>query len=234
MPTDKKRNAAPVRALALEWRTMTAASPTPRPRLMLVTAALDRASGTDTALAEAIAAADIAAVIVRLAAVAERDQINVVKALAKTVQDNGAALLLDEHAKLAARAGADGAHLTGIDAFNAAAPALKPDRIAGAGGLHSRHDAMTAAEGGADYVLFGEPDTEGHRPALESIVERVGWWAEVFQTPCVGYAATAGDIEPLARAGADFVALDPAIWTKTPRAAVLDAAGKLAVREPAT
>ena len=59
--------------------------------------------------------------------------------------------------QLAARAGADGAHLTGIEAFAAALGALKPDRIAGAGGLRSRHDAMLAAEAGADYVMFGEP-----------------------------------------------------------------------------
>ena len=35
----------------------------------------------------------------------------------------------------AVRAGADGAHLTGIEAFAAALAKLKPDRIAGCGGL---------------------------------------------------------------------------------------------------
>ena len=38
---------------------------------------------------------------------------------------------------IAARAGADGAHLTGIEAFAAALALLKPDRIAGAGGLRA-------------------------------------------------------------------------------------------------
>ena len=55
-------------------------------------------------------------------------------------------MLLDGRPDLVARAGADGAHLTGIEAFQAAVPALKPDRIAGCGGIHSRHDAMLAAE----------------------------------------------------------------------------------------
>ena len=39
-------------------------------------------------------------------------------------------------------------------------PSLKPDRIAGVGGLSTRHDSMVAGETGADYVLFGEPDAQ--------------------------------------------------------------------------
>ena len=38
---------------------------------------------------------------------------------------------------------------------------LKPERIVGVGGLATRHDAMLAAEQGADYVMFGEPDQVG-------------------------------------------------------------------------
>ena len=38
---------------------------------------------------------------------------------------------------------------------------LKPARIAGCGRLATRHDAMLAAEAGADYVMFGEPDAAG-------------------------------------------------------------------------
>ena len=99
------------------------------------------------------------------------------------------------------------------------AAALKPDRIVGAGGLQSRHDAMTAGEAGADYVLFGEPDRDGHRPRLEAIVERVHWWAEVFEPPCVGYAATLDEVGALAAAGADFVLLDDAVVERSARRA---------------
>ena len=58
-------------------------------------------------------------------------------------------------------------------------PALKPKYIAGCGGLATRHDAMLAGESGADYVMFGEPDRDGHRPRFEAVLERVAWWAEV-------------------------------------------------------
>ena len=92
--------------------------------------------------------------------------------------------LLDGHAGIAARAGADGAHLTGIEAFAAALALLKPDRIAGAGGLRSRHDAMLAGETGADYVMFGEPDRrERSRPPLRGNEERLTWWADCSKCP---------------------------------------------------
>ena len=86
--------------------------------------------------------------------------------------------------------GADGAHLTGIEAMEEALPSLKPDRIAGVGGLATRHDSMAAGEAGADYVLFGEPDANGQRPSAEAIAERLQWWAELFEPPCVGFAAS--------------------------------------------
>src|SRR5581483_3061972 len=123
------------------------------PRLCLLTPPIDDASAFAGPLKGALPAADVAAVLLRLASAAERDLINRVKALAPIVQDAGIALVLDGHPEIAARAGADGAHLTGVAAFSAAVESLKPARIAGCGGLKTRHDAMLAAERGADYVL---------------------------------------------------------------------------------
>ena len=120
--------------------------------------------------------------------------------------------MLDGHADIVAHGGADGAHLTGIEAFAAALDTLKPARIAGCAGLASRHDAMTAAERGADYVMFGDA-ANGRRPSFDAIVERVAWWAEVFEVPCVAMAASFDEVGPLAAAGADFVAVGDFIWT---------------------
>ena len=122
-----------------------------------------------------------------------------------------------------------------IDAFNAALPVLKPERIAGCGGLATRHDAMLAAEAGADYVMFGEPDTAGHRPGFEAVLDRVSWWAEVFEAPCVGFATSLDEVEALARAGADFVALSDTAWCDGQDVATVirEAAQRLSVAEPA-
>jgi thiamine-phosphate pyrophosphorylase len=201
----------------------------PAPRLYVVTPQ-QHAAGLRERLAEALAAADVAAVLLRLPQADERGQVNFAKSVAPAVQDKGAALILDGHPDLVARAGGDGAHLTGIEALETALAALKPERIAGCGGLASRHDAMLAAEAGADYVMFGEPDAGGRRPAFEAVTERVAWWAELFEIPCVGFAAAPDEVEPLAAAGADFVALGDWVFgdTRGCPAAVADAARRLA------
>ena len=188
------------------------APPRPVPRLYLATPDVDDPSALIAGLPGLLAAADVAAVLVRLKETDQRTMISRVKALAPAIQQSGAALLLDGHVELVARAGADGAHLTGIAALEEALPSLKPDRIAGVGGLTTRHDSMTAGELGADYVLFGEPDAKGQRPSVEAIAERLGWWAELFEPPCVGFAASREEAHEFAAAGADFVLVGDFIW----------------------
>ena len=203
------------------------------PRLYLVTPHLGEPDGFAAALGGAVGAADVASVLLRLKPDGERALINRIKALAAVVQPQGVALLLDGHAALAARASTDGAHLTGIDAFIAESQGLRPARIAGCGGLATRHDAMLAGEHGADYVMFGEPDGAGRRPSFEAILDRIEWWAELFEIPCVGFAATAKEVGPLVEAGADFVAIGGALWDD-PRgstAAAADIAARLKSRE---
>jgi thiamine-phosphate pyrophosphorylase len=207
----------------------------PAPRLYLVTPPVADAPAFSASLAAALGVGEVAAVLLRLAEGDERTQINRAKALCPVVQDKGAALLLDGHADLVARAGTDGTHLTGIAEFTAALEQLKPERIVGVGGLVTRHDAMVAAEAGADYVMFGEPGAGGERPSFEAIEERVAWWAEVFEAPCVAYAASAEEVAPLAKAGADFVALGDWLW-RDPQAIVetmARAAGHLRLPESA-
>ena len=205
----------------------------PHPRLYLVTPALDDTAAFVRDLDAVLPTADIAAVLLRLADADERTLINRAKTIAAVVQRRDIALLLDGRAEIVGRAGADGAHLTGIAAFTAALQSLKPDRIAGAGGLRSRHDAMLAGESGADYVLFGEPDRRGSRPPLPAVEERIKWWADLVEVPCIGYAGSADEVRALAQAGADFVALGDWIWTEgATAAAAAVAAAMQALAEP--
>jgi thiamine-phosphate pyrophosphorylase len=186
--------------------------PRPAPRLYLATPDVDDPSALMASLPGLLAAADVAAVLLRLKPTDQRTMISRVKALAPAIQNSGAALLLDGHVELVARAGADGAHLTGIANLEEALPSLKPDRIAGVGGLTTRHDSMAAGELGADYVLFGEPDAGKQRPSMEAIAERLQWWAELFEPPCVGFAASREEAYEFAAAGADFVLVGDFIW----------------------
>lgn len=185
----------------------------PVPRLYLAIPSLDDPSPWLESLPGLLKAADIAAVLLRLKPSDPRSMISRIKAVAPAIQSSGAALLLDGEAELVARSGADGAHLTGLAAMQEALPILKPDRIAGVGGLATRHESMAAGEAGADYVLFGEPDARGDRPSQEAIAERLQWWAELFEPPCVGYAASREEVDAFVVAGADFILVDDLVWS---------------------
>ena len=73
----------------------------------------------------------------------------------------------------------------------------------------TRHDAMEAAEAGADYVALNTLDL-------------VSWWADLMEVPCVAEGAETLDaIRAFAAAGADFVAAGALVWESgQPREAV--------------
>jgi thiamine-phosphate pyrophosphorylase len=162
-------------------------------------------------LADAMSGADVAAVLLRLVDADERSLINLVKKIAPVVQDRDAALLLAGREDIVARSGADGAHLGNVDALRDAVPRLGRRTLPGSAAFRTarHHDR---GEAGADYVMFGDPDEAGNRASFDAIIDRVGWWAEVFEVPCVAYAARLDEIDALAAAGADFVAIGGAAF----------------------
>jgi thiamine-phosphate pyrophosphorylase len=187
----------------------------PRCSLYLITPPVTGASASQFAklFADTLAAAPTASALVRFAPNSGGDVKAIVAPLVKAAVAADCALILENDARLAARLGADGVHVAGAgEALEEALESLKPERIVGAGALRMRDEAMTAGEKGADYVMFGEPRGAAPAMALELLVERVAWWAEIFETPCVAYAESIEAAGKLARAGADFVALDGAVW----------------------
>ena len=202
----------------------------PVPRLYLVAPA--QFSRAADVLEEALSGADIAAVLLRLPDGDARAKYDHVKAVAPSVQGRGTALVLDGCPELALEADADGAHVEGVAALATALAKLKPGRIVGCGALGTRHDAMAAGEAGADYVMFGEPHAPGGRRSFAAVSERVAWWAELFEVPCVGFAVSLDEVNPLAAAGADFVAVGDFVFTdrRGCGAAVAEAARRIAER----
>jgi len=81
--------------------------------------------------------------------------------------------------------------------------------------------------------MFGEPDRAGNRPSFEAIHERVAWWTEVFEVPCVAYAAGLDEVNDLA--AAEFVAVGEFVFTDSrgPAAAIADAVARLKAETPA-
>ncbi|MCK0198301.1 thiamine phosphate synthase [Ancylobacter sp. 6x-1] len=194
------------------------ARPAPRLFLVLPPQAVIEAGGPGP-LAQMVgdlaAHVDLACVLLHLAADESEAGVPRFRPLVRAVQEGGTAFLVAQDgdgnpvrlAGFAAALEADGAQLDGLAALQTALPKLHPDRIAGAAGLASRHDAMTAGELGANYVMFGDVE-DGRLTPFEQVLERVEWWAQLFEPPCVGYARSLEEAKVLVAAGADFIAVE--------------------------
>ncbi len=133
------------------------------------------------------------------------------------------AFIVNDDVALAKRLGADGVHLgPGDGDVRDAREELGREAQIGVTCHASRHLAMEAGEGGADYVAFGaffDSTTKAseHRPEPE-ILE---WWSTVFEIPCVAIGGiTPANCAPIVAAGADFLAVSGAVWNGDEVAAV--------------
>jgi thiamine-phosphate pyrophosphorylase len=188
-------------------------------RLYLITPPLVDGAAFAVPFEAALAATDVACVLLRFDLQADAQAI--AKKLLALAQPRGIACLVGD-SQLAAAVEADGVHIPAPgEALDAALKALKPNHIVGVGGLVSRDDAMVAGESGADYLMFGGPDSQ---QAFGEIRERIAWWAEIFNLPCVGYAREITEVAGFVELGADFVALETAVWDdpRGPGAALAD------------
>jgi thiamine-phosphate pyrophosphorylase len=195
-----------------------------KPRLYLITPPVADAQQFAPALTEALGAGDVACVLLRFAPPDENARKKICRALAPLVQEHEAALLVLDDSQLAVRAGADGVHVNQPgEIFAAALESLKPERIVGLGGLPDRDAAMSAGDQDVDYLMFGDLDPGGE--SADAVLERVAWWAEIFNVPCIGVAHDLAEVEALAKSGAEFVALGASVFDdpRGPAAAVTQA-----------
>jgi thiamine-phosphate pyrophosphorylase len=192
-------------------------------RLFLVTPRRIDAAYFPARLAEALAAGDVAAVL--LASEAEADTI---AALVPVIQQAGAAAIVMDDTRVAGRVNADGVHIEGgIAELRIAVESFRPKRIVGAGRLDSRDAAMEAGEFGVDYVFFGRPHGDTHDSPHPKALELGEWWSEVMQIPAVVMAGRSlASIAEVATAGAEFVGVGEAVWSHPDgAAAAISAAG---------
>jgi thiamine-phosphate pyrophosphorylase len=184
--------------------------------------AADRIEAFKGALKAACGSADVAAVILRLAAADERELTARVKLIAPVAQEHGAALVVTcpafagDLAAVAIRGGADGVHVDKPRDLKDLRGRLRDGRILGAGGLETKHAAMEAGEAGIDYLMFGGVYPDGVAPEAETVLARAAWWAEIFETPCIAVATTPDAVGPLGSTGAEFVGLESGLWLEDP------------------
>ncbi len=122
-----------------------------------------------------------------------------------------AALLVIDRIEAAASGLADGVHLRDWRRVAEARERLGDRSLLGAACDWSRHAAMVAGENGADYVMFGAQETASTADA-ERLVEFCSWWSELFVLPCAAAIPPVPELaRRLARAGAGFLVVAPAL-----------------------
>jgi thiamine-phosphate pyrophosphorylase len=117
-------------------------------------------------------------------------------------------VLIENDAGLARALGAEGVHLRADGAaFAEARRTLGEEKSVGVSCTLSRHEAMSMAELGADYIAFGETGGPDSRDA-EALAEMIAWWDELFEVPCVVWLQgdeTEEAVRRLIDAGADYI-----------------------------
>lgn len=198
-----------------------------RARLYLVTPReIDLAAFTPR-LEEALSAGDVASLLIAPDVGSEAQLQRIAEALVPVAQARDVAAIVRDDTRAAGRSKADGLHVeAGPEALVEAVERLQPKLIVGAGNLRSRHEAMAAGEAGADYVFFGLLDLAAEDDAHKKTLDLGGWWADLFEPPCVLLAGRSiASVEDCAAAGADFVAVREAVWDHPdgPAAAIREA-----------
>lgn len=158
-------------------------------------------------LADALKGNEVAALLIQRGDREDDAYIEVAKKLIPVAQNEGCAALLDNMPEAVKKLGADGVHMTGnVKSIQTAVKNLKPDAIVGAGGVHSKHDAMTKGEIDVDYVFFGA--LAGSNEDELSANELATWWADTFNVPAVCFDEGKGSTDAF-----EFVAVRESIWS---------------------
>lgn len=141
------------------------------------------------------------------------------------------AIVIDDHYRMVETHGLDGVHLTdGSRSVRAARDALGKDAIVGAYCGDSRHNGITAAEIGVDYVSFGPlADSGAVGDGSIAPAELFEWWSEMIEVPVVAEGIINADTISKIKDTADFVCLGADIWqTDDPQATIKEIIGLLA------
>jgi len=186
---------------------------TDRPQIYLVTPPDFDPDVYPDRLAAVLDGIDVACVRLALATRDEDRIARAADALRQVAHARDVAIVIESHLLLVARHGLDGVHLTdGARTVRHARKELGGDAIVGAFCRTSRHDGMTAAEAGADYVAFGPL---GQTPLGDGAVvdyDLFAFWSEAIEVPVVAEGALTEALIAQFGPVTDFFGVGDEIW----------------------
>ena len=184
-----------------------------RPQIYLITPPdLDLAVFPDR-LAAVLDSADIACIRLSLASHDENRIARVADALRGVAHARDVALVIETHILMVERLGLDGVHLTdGARSIRKVRKDLGNDAIIGAFCGITRHDGISAAEAGADYVAFGPVGETPLGDGSKAEADLFEWWSEMIEVPVVAEGSLTADL--IAKLGpvTDFFGIGNEVW----------------------
>ena len=193
-------------------------------RLYLITPPTFEPEAFAKTLDDAIEGGNVACVQLRMTETDGDGLAAAARILIPLCQARDIAFLIDGRADIARDVGADGVHLARPGDVENARRFLGAEAIVGVSAGGSRHNAMLAAEAGADYVSFGACHPSATLPNAHVIEPDIlAWWNETMLLPSVAVGGIdAANAAALTVMGTDFLAVCHSVWSAPdgPRAAV--------------
>ena len=184
-----------------------------RPQIYLITPPeLDLASFPDH-LAKVLDSVEIACLRLSLATKDEDRIARTADALRGIAHARDVAIVIESHVLMVERLGLDGVHLTdGARSIRKVRKDLGSDAIIGAFCGTTRHDGISAAESGADYVAFGPVGATPLGDGSTAEPDLFEWWSEMIEVPVVAEGALTADLVAKLGPVTDFFGVGDEIW----------------------
>lgn len=184
-----------------------------RPQIYLITPPdLDLAVFPDR-LSAVLDSTEIACIRLSLATKDEDRIARAADALRGIAHARDVALVIETHVLMVERLGLDGVHLTdGARSIRKVRKDLGGDAIIGAYCGTTRHDGISAAEAGADYVAFGPVGETPLGDGSQAEHELFEWWSEMIEVPVVAEGALTAELVAKLGPVTDFFGVGDEIW----------------------
>ncbi|MCL4187393.1 MAG: thiamine phosphate synthase [Rhodobacteraceae bacterium] len=184
-----------------------------RAQIYLLTPPAIELAGFPGKLARVLDGAPVACLRLALATRDEDALIRAADSCREVAHARDVPVVIEAHVALAGRLGLDGVHLAdGARGVRKARAALGREAIVGAFCGTSRHEGITAAEAGADYVAFGPAGATALGQGGQAGGELFAWWSEMIEVPVVAEGALSAEAVAALSPMADFLAFGEEIW----------------------
>ena len=155
----------------------------------------------------------IACIRLDLATRDEDDVARAADALREVAHARDVALVIADHVLLSERLGLDGVHLSDAGrSVREARKSLGQDAIIGSFCAGSRHDGISAAEAGADYVGFGPVGASDLGDGETAEMDLFQWWSAMIEVPVVAEGGLDVNLISSLTPYTDFFGIGDEIW----------------------